>query len=142
VDSVGRRRWVTDPTCPLHKDGYEDRDDRAEAARVKADAVAAVKAGADSEWFARAVGAVRAVAAMSSEFTTDDVWQMMGHEDARENRAMGAVMKEAERVGVCVPTDRYESSADPRCHGRPKRVWRARAGPASAPSVPTREADK
>lgn len=101
----------------------ERRLDVREARRRKTEAIDAVERGADAWWFRRALQAVRSARVSTAGFTTDDVWAILGDDEPRENRAMGAVMREAHRSGLARPTVQYRPSADPRCHGRPKRVW-------------------
>lgn len=90
-------------------------------------AIRRVRGNADTDWLERAHRLVRVVAATLGEFTTDDLWAR-GLDQPREPRALGAVMREAQRAGVCRPTDRYRRSNRVECHTRPLRVWVAGAG--------------
>lgn len=98
------------------------RQDAAEARRRRDEAVERVGTNADDEWKRRALDAVRVLAESGQNFTSDDVWARVG--SPREPRALGAVMRDAQRRELCVPTPDYRPSARPECHARPVRVWR------------------
>lgn len=103
--------------------------DMADARRRRDKAIDTVEAAADSSWKEAADYAIRKVAATRTEFTTDDIWQVlhdMSIEAPREPRALGASMRRAAAAGVIEPTNRIERSARPVCHAAPKRVWRSR----------------
>lgn len=103
---------------------FEAAQDRARQARDSA--VDRVERGAPDEAKERAVAAVREAARRWPDgFTTDDVLSVAGGVGFREPRAWGAVMRTAQRLGICKPTDRQRQSTSTRCHARPKRVWRA-----------------
>jgi hypothetical protein len=78
---------------------------------------------ADPQWMNEALQVVHYLAGTRSTFTTDDVWQRMS-QTTHEHRAMGAVMRDAQRRGWCIPTGEYRSSSRSEAHGRPVRVWR------------------
>lgn len=84
-------------------------------------AIARVGKNSDPEWFATAMYAVRKLAMSREHFTTDELWCDIDH--PREPRAIGAVMRQAKRDGLCVATLRYEHSRRVACHARPLRVW-------------------
>ena len=77
---------------------------------------------ASPDWKEQALAAVRQVCAAQREFLCDDIWST-GLEETRENRALGAVMRKAAKLGWCVRTDRTRPSV--RSHGSPKPVWRS-----------------
>jgi len=92
----------------------------------KAAAIAAASAEADRAWMREAMAAVRHLATVHDEFTTDNVWACLPNDvSTHEPRAMGAVMRAAMKEGVIAPLDRYEMSARPACHCRPVRVWKS-----------------
>jgi len=96
------------------------------AARAARDeALTVVDAGAPADWKAAALDAVRHLARMLPEFTTDDVWVRLRGNAPAEPRALGAVMQHARALGLIEPTDRIRTSARPECHARPVRVWRS-----------------
>ena len=89
------------------------------------DYVAAVEAHANPDWKDEAERVIDLLAATRQHFTTDDVWQRLGHVSTHEPRAMGALMKRAANRGVIRATDGWATSTRPECHGRPIRVWRS-----------------
>lgn len=103
--------------------------DRANAAADLA--VAVVGENADEAWLRMALSVVRALAeqsvgAVSFTFTTDDVWAALDEipEVATgEPRAMGAVMRQAAKLGWVRATSHYRKSTRVACHARPLRVW-------------------
>ena len=89
------------------------------------DAAIAAAGEASLEWQARALAAIRVVAASQGEVTTDDVWRVLGREPEIEGRAMGAAMITAARLGLIARTDRTVKSLRASCHRRDLRVWRS-----------------
>jgi len=103
--------------------------DTAEAARARDQAIDQVEAGASEEWKRAATEAVIFVCQMRLEFTTDAIWALLDKRritPPREPRAMGAIMRQAVRDGVCMTTDRTSKSVRVDCHRRPLQVWRSR----------------
>lgn len=95
------------------------------AAQIARDAaIEQVGANASVWWMDNALAAIRQCARALPEFTTDDVWRVLGQSEGMENRAMGAAMRKAAQDGIITPTDRYRNSEQVSCHGRPKRLWR------------------
>lgn len=86
-------------------------------------AIGAAGNGADDAWYAAALAAGRRVASEREHFTSDDLWDYIP--GAREGRAMGAVLVDLGRAGVCEPTERTKKSLRATCHARPKRVWKS-----------------
>lgn len=89
-------------------------------------AIAQVSRNATPAWKKVAADAIRAVANDRYEFTTDDVWvelERAGAGDAREPRALGALMRFAAADGLIAPTARYVESKRAVNHARPLRVW-------------------
>ena len=91
--------------------------------KSKTEAIEKVERGADPLWLGKAATAVRWVAKHKDEFTTDDVWSLVG--ETREPRAMGCVMIEARKNLLIKPTKKFKESSRSVCHGRPLRVWRS-----------------
>lgn len=89
------------------------------------DYLAAVEAHANPDWKDEAERVIDLLAATCQQFTTDDVWQRLGHVSTHEPRALGALMKRAASRGVIRATDGWATSTRPECHGRPIRVWRS-----------------
>lgn len=106
----------------------DDLFDYAKAQRLKEQAIDRVEEAAPDEWLEAAQDAVLFVCQRLHQFTTDDIWQAMPEDirQLREPRAMGAIMRQAARDGLCVATDRTRNSARAACHGRPLRIWRAK----------------
>lgn len=83
-----------------------------------------VEENADEQWKEQALAAVRRTCEALPEWISDDVWAIGGLESTREDRALGAVIRKAARLGWCVKTDRVRPSV--RSHGSGKSVWRSR----------------
>lgn len=72
------------------------------------------------------VGVVWEAARRHSEFSTNAVFELAESPPRMiEPRAMGVVMRRAQRAGLIRPTDRYEPDRTPGSHARPKRIWRS-----------------
>ena len=98
------------------------------AIEARDQAIEQVDTNASPEWKQHAIEAVKHLARMRPEFTTDDVHQYLadrGVEMTHEPRALGAVMVAAARARIIAPTDRYTPSARPECHRRPVKIWRS-----------------
>jgi hypothetical protein len=87
------------------------------------EAVTRVERGTDPQWMENALGVVKALAARGVPFTTDEVWATVGDWTTTEPRALGAVMRRAQREGFARPTAGYRPSVRPECNARPVRVW-------------------
>lgn len=89
-------------------------------------AIQQVDEHADDAWKEDAYAAVAWLTERSDEFTTDDVWAQLNLHafETHERRAMGAIMRRAQREGLIEPTARYQQSTRAVCHCAPKRVWR------------------
>ena len=116
---------------PKPQPGLFDRPSPPQAAKPgeaeRDQEIARAEQGAPDDWRADAAEAVRHCCAMLDTFTTDDVWAALGYYFPSEGRAMGAVMKDAQRRGWCRPTPRFKPSGRPVCHRSPKRVWESLA---------------
>jgi hypothetical protein len=96
------------------------------SAAARDEAVQRVDQAADPEWKDYAYEAVLATAREKpGGFIVDDVWKHIpaGVEQPREPRAMGAVMRRAQKAGVIVPTDQYQLSMRITAHRNPRRIW-------------------
>lgn len=100
-----------------------------EAQAARDAAIAQADEHADAKWKEVAWEAVIACAAVACEFTTDSVWKYLSlyhpNVHTHEPRALGAVMKRAQKAGWIEPTDRFVNSSRKSCHSAPIRVWRA-----------------
>lgn len=86
-------------------------------------AIERVEHAAPADWKDSALTLVEALAKRTDTITTDDLWSLLDHPP--EPRAMGAIMKRAQKNGWIEPTDRIKKSERPECHARPIRVWRS-----------------
>ena len=91
----------------------------------KAEALERVEKGMDTDWYVAAMGAVKKLASVRDEFTTDDVWPLLRAYSTPEPRAMGAVMTSARGSKIIEATDKWKLSDRPSCNRRPVRVWRS-----------------
>lgn len=90
----------------------------------KDDGISRAGEHADPKFVVAASAAVAMVARVKQRFTTDDVWQALaGVCDTHDGRAMGSIMRESARAGVCQVTDEYRPSVRAACNRRPVRVW-------------------
>jgi hypothetical protein len=78
---------------------------------------------ASDDWKSEAMCVIWAVAKSQPNLTTDDVWDLLA--EAREPRAMGAMMKNAQREGWIRPLSTWALSRRPICHCRPVRMWQS-----------------
>lgn len=80
---------------------------------------------ANEEWKIAAGLTVRVFADRGQEFTADDVWDVMERlpYETHDNRALGAIMRSAQRTGVIVNTGTFARSR--RRHKAPIPIWRA-----------------
>lgn len=101
----------------------------AAAARAAANTgMANAAAGASTDWREWARRAIRQVCADNETFIVDavrqqlDEWEVPPPDDAR---ALGPMMREAVKAGICVGTSEYRPSASVKSHSNPRRVWRS-----------------
>lgn len=92
-----------------------------EAAR---DASVAQVGNAYQAWISRRLAFIKSLP-VGREFTTDQLWAAAPAADHKitERRAMGAVMVEAQALGLIRPTGEYMKSSRPACHARPIAIW-------------------
>jgi hypothetical protein len=96
--------------------------------KARDDAIARAGAHAEAQWRECCRAAIEFVAATHAEFTSDDVWDVLRKffdpvPTTHEPRALGAIMRQAERDAICVPLSKWRLSKRPQCHRRPVRVW-------------------
>ena len=95
-----------------------------DAEDARDEAIGRVGDAAPRDWMEDAKAAAIGVSLARFDFTTDDVWQVLGDQAPPEPRAMGAVMKSLAGDGLIRPTGEYRKSVRVECHARPVAVWR------------------
>lgn len=105
-------------------------DDPESAIRAKHSAIAQVQRNANPEWLDAFRQALERVARSQYRFTSDAIWEeferQLDRPSQHEPRAAGAVVVKAIKDGVIVPeANLFWRSTSPRCHNRPKRVYRS-----------------
>ena len=111
--------------------GESERDVREairEGERLREQGIAQAEGGAPAVALWEAVAVVRLLALRHRTLTTDDVWKRLeaiGALTLPEPRALGAVMRRAQRQGYVEPTEEWRLSVRPACHRRPLRIWRS-----------------
>ena len=91
-------------------------------AKARETALQTVERGASRQWKDKALEAVRVCCLENVEFLADLVWEYLD-EKPPEPRAMGAVMRKAEKAGYCSKTDTFRPTTVVSNHRAPKRVW-------------------
>lgn len=88
-------------------------------------AIEAAADNADADWMAAALRMVKLLCAIKTSFSTDEVWDAMedSPERTHDPRAMGAVMRQAAKLGWVRSTGQYVKSNRPECHRRPVLIW-------------------
>lgn len=113
--------------------GQGDLLDLAAAITARDEAITRVGQHADPDWVEQTLDVIYCLAVARSEITTDDIWETVGEVAAtHEPRALGAVMRQAARLGYVRASDRYVPSARAACHARPVRVWESLIRPGVA----------
>lgn len=87
------------------------------------DLISLVHANAEQEWKAEAERVVRELCKTHPEFSANDAWERLQHVHTKDNRALGAVIQNAERTGLCRFSGKYIASRLPQQNRRPIRVW-------------------
>lgn len=103
----------------------ETNDD---AKKARDAAMAQVDQNASTAWKAFVYECIAIIARQKQIFTTDDVERLRkerGGPTTHEPRALGPLMMNARRNGLCKPTDKFMNSTQPVCHARPMRVWKS-----------------
>lgn len=74
-----------------------------------------------------ALKAVERAASTHRLFIVDDVWEYMPAKAyGKDRRAMGPIITEASKRGICSSTGGAQRSSQPQCHGNKRTVWRSR----------------
>ena len=87
------------------------------------DAIALVHANAHQTWKEEAERVVRDLCRTHREFSAKDAWERLQHVHTTDNRALGAVIQNSERAGLCRFSGKYIASRLPQQNRRPIRVW-------------------
>lgn len=98
------------------------------AARASRDAaIEQVEENADDRWKRVALETVRQVAQEKDFFVSDDIQKKLKllPVATHENRALGAVMMKARKLGWIESTGRYVQSAQKQCHANTVTLWRS-----------------
>lgn len=109
------------------KENEQSEFDFKESDRLRDIGITRAETNTEEDWHEAAMAAVATVARRLSRFTTDDVVKILIEHrwSAREPRALGGIMRRAQKLGYCEPTSEYVKSPWKRAHSRPKRVWRS-----------------
>ena len=78
----------------------------------------------DKIWAAAAYAAVHKVAEGMSEFTPDDIWET-GLQKPLDARALGSVMRKANREKLIEKTGRVQPTRQTESHGTDITIWRS-----------------
>lgn len=105
---------------PVQHDLFEGRAAR-DAALTEVDANTA------EDWRRAAYRAIRSLALVHDEFTTDLVWQPLNADgyETHEPRAMGAVVQAAVKAGTIEKTGLYSQSTRKVCHCRDIPIYKS-----------------
>jgi hypothetical protein len=93
---------------------------------AKLDGMRRARRNADPEWWAYMLERVTEVARHKPFLFTDDIERLRMTRQGpstHENRALGPLMREAQKNGVCEPTDYWVPSSQRVNHRRHMRVW-------------------
>jgi hypothetical protein len=93
-------------------------------ARARAAAIQSADDHSNPSWNLYARHVIEHVARTNATFISDAVWDA-GLGKPPEARALGAVMRWAQREGLIAPTNETRPSAQAGCHQMPRRVWRS-----------------
>lgn len=85
--------------------------------------ISLVHANASESWKQKADQVVRDLCATHERFTADDVLEGLSGVSTPDNRALGAVMRNAQAEGLCRATGAYVPSRLKQRNMRPVRVW-------------------
>lgn len=101
--------------------------DRTASAQGKADGMTAVAEHATTAFASAALTTTWYVALARDEFTSDDIWRALPEDvTTHDYRALGPVLRTAQRRGWIVPTDRFQLTEQRSRHRAPIRIWRSR----------------
>ncbi len=89
----------------------------------KNEGIATAYEHASEEWKIMAWKALEQVARQHEYFQVDEVWLVLDR--PVESRAMGGIMKQAQKIQWVEPTDRWIPSRLAHQHRRPLKVWKS-----------------
>lgn len=101
-----------------------DRFDPRGSESAREEAIRTVEKNADDAWKEAALNAVFLVANTQPRLISNDVFRFV--EVPREPRALGPVMRRAERIGWIEATDKFILSPAVTRHRAPVRIWRSK----------------
>ncbi len=93
---------------------------------AKQDGMDRAERHANPDWWLFMLAAARDVALRKEAYNTDDLERIRQDRQGprtHENRAMGPLMREAQRLGYCVPTQDWTPSSQRGNHRRPMMTW-------------------
>lgn len=95
------------------------------AERKKQEGMEVVYRNADTQWKRAAAERLRYLVENRKTFTSDDILTYLEAKGivTGDNRAMGALMQSASRVGLICATERFVRCKRPSRHGAPIMVW-------------------
>jgi hypothetical protein len=114
-------------------------DDQFDLDLGKADRDAAmdlIEGNTNPDWKIFMLERIKEAARMYAFFTTDHVFDLASQHnapDVHDLRALGPLMNEAHRLGICQPTDRFELCRRRSRHAAPIRIWQSLLRPAGSP---------
>jgi hypothetical protein len=116
-------------TLPLFNDVVPTVSPAANARRERDEALQGVARHASPGFSDAAFEAVRRVAKLFAEFTTDEAIAALGKSaSTHDGRAWGAVMVRAQKQGLIAPTDRFRNTNRVSRHHAPIRIWKSLIG--------------
>jgi hypothetical protein len=115
---ASRRRVVEE----AERDDSQMTFDAAAGREARDAAMARVDAAADPEWKDDAWSAIEQLVARGVDFTSDDVWRIVGFKPS-EPRALGPLMMRAQRAGMIRNSGNRRNSERPEHHAFPCTVW-------------------
>ena len=78
-------------------------------------------------WKEAALDAIQQTARLHSEFIVDDVWDYLEtDEEIEDQRAIGPLMRVAQREGWIEPSGKFKPSRVVSHHATPRRIWKSR----------------
>ena len=78
-------------------------------------------------WKEAALDAIHQTARLHSEFIVDDVWDYLEtDEEIEDKRAIGPLMRVAQREGWIEPSGKFKPSRVVSHHATPRRIWKSR----------------
>lgn len=93
----------------------------------QSEAIKRAERNAEQDWFLTAERCLRIVARQKQCFTSDDVWDQLRdfNVQTKDNRAMGAIFRNAYRDHLIVPVNQWKESRRRVAHRRPVRLWKS-----------------